>query len=59
MRFGSWLEVHLPPSSPGILNSFLEALSDDVKTLLVLGNLYGLPPKFRQILPLTRQQHAQ
>jgi hypothetical protein len=59
MRFGSWLEVHLPPRSPGILNRFLESLSDDVKTLLVLGNLGSLPPKFRQILPPPRQQHAQ
>lgn len=59
MRFGSWREVHLPPRSPGILNRFLESLSDGVETLLIFGNLDSLPPKFRQILPPTRQQHAQ
>jgi hypothetical protein len=59
MKFGSWLEVHLPPRSPGILNRLLEVLSDDVKPLLVLGNLCGLPPKFRQFFPPGRQQHPQ
>jgi hypothetical protein len=59
MRFGSWLEIHLAPRSPGILNRFLEVLSDDVKPLLVLGDFCGLPPKFRQVLPPGRQQHSQ
>jgi len=59
MRSGSWLEVHLPPRSSGILNRFLEVLSDGVKPPLVLGNLCGLPPKFWQILLSSRQQHPQ
>jgi hypothetical protein len=58
MRFGSWLETHLPPRSPGILNGFLEVLSDVVKLFFASGNFSSLPLKLRQIFPSSGQQHS-
>jgi hypothetical protein len=57
MRFGSWLETHLPPRCPGTLNGFFEVLSDMVKLFFASGNLRSLPLKFWQIFSASRQQH--
>jgi len=58
MRFGSWLETHLPPCRSGILDGFLEVLSDMVELLFTSGNFRSLPLKLRQIFPSSGQQHS-
>jgi hypothetical protein len=59
MRFGNWLEIHLPPHCACILNRFLEVLSDMMELLLAPGNFRCLPLKLWQIFASSGQQHPQ
>jgi len=57
MRFGSWLEIHLPPRCPGNLDRFLEVFSDMIELLFTSGNFHCLPLKFWQIFASSGQKY--